>query len=294
MKKIILILFSIANLQAIIVGQIEWRKEFILNSNGVANKIKFIDTKTNQEKIYNLIEENPYRQFHYPSLRNNESGHKIYNLGGYVDKENYFSKTSTPIHHVEIMSSLSKEHDLFTAICYNLISYDLNGEIIGIKSSIVILDSIGDSVAQLSHINIDARQPVVSPNGKYIAFICGGQLDIDGFQIYPEAVRLYEICSEKLLYEELAEKNESFYSPVVVKNTNMFRISSKIKGVKNKNQKIFTARIFDLEELIMFSNVFSQNKRNNLHAVDREGFIFKTEDGLVKEYYLLDFQQNKL
>lgn len=130
-------------------------------------------------------------------------------------------------------------------IDYSLNAIDEFGGLLGTLSTVLVLDSTGHEKSRLENLGGDLRNYRVAENGRYLLVNGGGILG-EGFQRMDNPfLKIYELKSKQLIYQESLEVLEGEYSDFY-ESEEPNKISVSYSSYRKTKDKQFTELIFDL------------------------------------------------
>lgn len=262
-------------------------------------KIAFYDSLSKQPiKTIDLVEMNPFGKFR----------EKVANIWDDFSTPVYELDTTRVIDMIDSIELVSKNHHYktpkltpfrlmslyfvstqgrnFVAVLYELATFNKSGRNISSHSTILIFDRKGKLVKKTPVWDVNGDRPVISDDGRFVLFKCGGPYGWEQAGYVPNQLRVYD-----------TERNVMYIDTEV----DIGGTTDLIQG-KYFNTSIFYGDrtsdviIYDLYEKIKYKRRFSFEEMPFLHSVDREGFKFAKPSGEIYLKYSLenDFTKSKI
>lgn len=274
----------------------------ILYSNGVlsSNQIKYVYNtyRTFIERIdfydtesdilvssFNVFSNSPYEKLDFFSDKKNDQGGKMYlasentEFNSALFKKNeppYFTQNLAPI-RVESYAYIHTNAKKNPSVIYALVTFNSRGQPISWKSSIYVLDNNGIVKIIFPDLDIDARESVVTDNGKLLAFAYGGSVADDMDYLFTAGFQVFDLDKGTIIEDYHAEE-VTIYSPIVIENK-LFIESS----IGYNPESVFYYKVYDSVDRIKWTKKFTYEERNSLFEILDNGLKFKMrgEDKIV-------------
>lgn len=273
----------------------DWKKFEFEFSEPAKYKILFFNQKGEVSLTYDLKNENPYNDLDYPILRKNEFGNNVYKLNGEIDTF-FISKQYLPQYTNDYNCRASEalhnayESSGYVIVISDLLSYNQNYQIIGLRSTVRLLNSLGELVTEFRHLPTDARFPTITSNGKNIAWLFGGTLDESGEQLLPDGLKVYNTSNKNELYEIIPKGKVSIKRPLALEECNKIRVLIRHYNTKGNKTEYYSFWLFDFDDATIYKKKFSPEEYESLVKVDCEYLYF---GGNKKYYYNSEFKMEK-
>jgi|GEM_PF-3910326 len=279
----------------------KYKIEYVLDkSESFVERIDFIDKNSSQViNSFDVVERNPYNSLGDEYIRLNEYHCKVYEyeklkqsfgLDYFLPTDSRFLGNDAPkkiiIKSIESFPGVFTKGEKNTVITYELLSYNIAGEIIGIKSSIYILDNKGETYRKYEHIDSDCRSAQISPDGKLFYFLYGGPIDHNFNEIKKEGLKVIDIGNNEVIVKYQPENglmNKPFF-----KHGKLF-IVTKLPNYE------YEYRVYDFHKQIVLIRIFSKKERGSFVNIEEDGILAKDESGKITKFlFETNFKKEKL
>lgn len=279
------------------------------NENQIPVKVNYYDKSGKKNNTFDLLSNNPYNKLNYP-IKGEINGVKIYDIS--KEKENnldlliskkYIPTTSSFLREAKnsnedsmilqtITSTINMSYDSDSSK-YSIVSYNLilssQRRVESMKSSIFVLDSIGEIIKKIDNIDNESIYPLINDEGTHIFVKYGGQTDCNSQSIkLPDSYKIIDAhTGETIIDEAFNNANtylkskcsylESDLAPSVIGS--LFILYS----YSNTSNKFFL-RIYDLKNKKLYAKELDFLPWNKEILPDRIEYLGK------KFYYDKDFE----
>ncbi|MEO1263222.1 MAG: hypothetical protein AAFZ15_30710 [Bacteroidota bacterium] len=170
------------------------------------DQLEFYDEGGKLLKTFHVDESNPFLKL-YPGIVNN-----FYNAEGkLIDKNEEPSRKE--VHFRNSTNSVYiDEQTGFSQIIYTLYNSNKNGNVIDFRTTLILLDTLGNEVNRLSDKELFINDTYITPDGKFLAICTGGMVDINNFGNAMNGHREYGIQIFNLKNMSLIYQNSGQYS----------------------------------------------------------------------------------
>jgi hypothetical protein len=277
-----------------------WHKIEGLNPHQI-HSIKFIEKRTNQVlKTYDVAKESPFANLPYiVKGRENDAGF-IYAFQSesrlnpplnfkkkYLDYvEDYKVTEVRTSYSVDDEIKHKKEH---TVIAYRAEYFNDRLQLIGANAILRVLNNKGEIVGDIDNISTQAYLPVVTNNGKYVAFMRGGHLNEELEQLDNHGIEIFSVQEKQRVFQIDEKENTNMSSPGTTHNFLGFEVDN----YKEQNTEMhFVSPV----EKVDYIKIVSKTQRNQLKVIDQLGITFFDKERGITTYfrYDKDFQIKKI
>ena len=249
------------------------------------NKISRIHFKVNSEtKNFDVYKNNPYAKLNY-RIKEIKKGNPVYTventslkaiLPNYEPKY-YEEKNIGEVKIIDIYSYSnvkSSNNNNYQIIYYQLNAYRDGGEIAGINSTLLILDSTSTVIREYKDINVNTKEVAITDDGKFLLLTYGYESESGTFMKY--GFRIYDLVKNKI---EIECSDENQYVGLI--KGNLFILGYDYKN--DSNQTLTKIIVYDLYKKKKYTRIFNDSEQDIIE-INSEGYIIKlnTERKLLK------------
>jgi hypothetical protein len=209
-QKIIAVLVGVLVFLSGVKGQSNDVKFINASKEDYVKRIDFVNKKTGTIiNTYDVIANNPYNHLNFPVIDIKQKN-KVYDIKNISQTDvNYFVSKRKPLSLSDLRptkafseANIGSYYSIYTAVAYNLTTFNKDNYIINFHSTTKILDNNGNVIKVFQHLDYEDINPIVSNNGKYYSLSYGGSLNPDENPMTNNGYRIYDIATSKLLYQE--------------------------------------------------------------------------------------------
>lgn len=261
--------------------------------NNTAKGIDFIDERTNKKiKTFDLKTNNPYQSLRFPLKNSKEVNSATYNLSR-VNKDQLIKEF---IPHIKLskgekdyihFTSTSSDVSTYTGKQYAAIAYQLNvygeeGDALAMRGTVLVLNQKGDVIFKLPDNHLGCSGPVVTEDGKYLAFQYGA-MNVESSVTYTESpgFRIYEVATGKLILNV----DSTSSSPLTVEG-------NKIIELFQLAWPDYAYHVYDPDTRVLYKKAYTFEEYRLLKRKEQNGLVFSTPGGGEKlDSFQKDFIQ---
>lgn len=303
MKKLIfsqiglLPLFFLSCLTNSLIAQDTTRTGIRYDTNEKTASIFFVNGK-----VWNLAENNPYNQLDYPVLE------YVYYTGlckkYQVTPDTTFRESTTPIEKIDTffvsLEHLPADEDRtvayaqsryhvtnsnksYTAAYYILMSQNQDEDIIGMRSTIIVFDSLGNILRVFRQLDTAPIVVSVTEDGKYLGMTYGEMLDESGSFLANPGFRVYDISTGEKVFEIEGIPHEGEFSFPCLIGNNKIVVSYNFypNGIIHSKHYIFSNGK-------VYTKLYNRKSDIILNIKD-DGFEIESEGKIRKDLFERDF-----
>lgn len=254
--------------------RIEYKKE---NDKNHFSSINFFDQNEELISSFSISKNNPFKEYESFNSKNySKTGSKLQSLAPKFIKEGFDSRfLHVPVSSIFVYPSTTKSNK-FPIVSYTLLVGGKGGGFIGIESKTIVLDSLGDIKNEI-HLGRDCTRPVISEDGKYLAFVSHG-LSGEGIEPSYGMLNIIDLFSNTVVFEY--QIPDRWYTPSrsqIIDESIFFFIST------NGNRKLIN--VFDMSTNTVYEKEYQQFRPIKEYYSDRIVYYDGTAD-----YYSIDFK----
>jgi len=248
--------------------------------NNTAKGIDFIDERTRKKiKTFDLETNNPYRSLRFPLKNSKEVNSATYNLSK-VNKDQLIKEF---IPHIKL-SKGEKDHIHFTsaspnvstytgekyaAIAYQLNVYGEEGDALAMRGTALVLNQKGETIFKLPDNHLGCAGPVVTEDGKYLAFQYGA-MNVESSVAYTESpgLQIYEIATGRLILNV----DSSSSSPLGVEGNKIIELF--LLGWPD-----YMYQVYDPDTRLVYKKHYTSKEYSLLKRKEKNGLVFSAPGG---------------
>ena len=248
--------------------------------NNTTKGIDFIDERTNKKiKTFDLKANNPYQSLRFPLKKTREVNPTTYDLSR-VNKDQLIKEfiphtklskgEKDAIHFTSASSNMSTyEGKQYAAIAYQLNVYGEEGDALAMRGTALVLNQKGETIFKLPDNHLGCSGPVVTEDGKYLAFQYGA-MNVESSVTYTESpgFQIYEMATGTLLLNV----DSTSSSPLGVEGNKIIELFQ-LRGRK------FAYHVYDPDVRVVYKKAYTFEEYSLLKRVEKNGLVFSTPGG---------------
>jgi hypothetical protein len=244
---------------------------------------------------FDVYGNSPYEKLDFFSEEKNDQGGITYLSSKNTGFNNaLFQKDEPPNFTQNLIPVRAESHayvhavgKIFASVIYAIIAFNSDGQPISWKSSIYVLDNNGYIKQKFTDLDIDAREAVVTDNGRLMAFAYGGIVSGDMDYLFTGGFKVINLDNASTIEDYSAKEEESILCPFVTDNKLIIESS-----VGYHPESVFYYRVYDSQYNIKWMKKFSYEERNSLVEILENGLRFETQGKTIIRLFERDFEKN--
>ena len=239
------------------------------NTNKPVGKIVFKDKNGAKIREFDIEDNNPFKNKGLSMSNDNSQARLAGNkkVKDLVNNSQHYKNqdaANTDANYVHLQSGMiQNESKEVRGVVYRLSVSNAGHEQRGTQAEIVVFDKEGNIEKTLSP-ETSYYEPVLTDDGKFLAFIYGGVVDHNGYQIFDDSFCIYDMRNGDRILNLPAEHGYSTSAPIIWKDFIVLILIG-------NNFKYF---IVDPKNRTYFTNEYSNLEAGKLKDLDATGFTF--------------------
>lgn len=248
------------------------------NEFGKISKIYFSVNGT--KKVFDVYKNNPYDKLSYKKDRL-KKGHNVYMVDNIpmskilpnYKSQNYSEKNIGDVKITSIYSTSfvkGSKNNNYQIIGYQLKAFREGGEIAGLTSSLLIIDSILNITIELKDVDVNTNEVGITDDGRFLFITYGYEIESGIFMKY--GYRIYDLLKNKIIVQQ---SDGNSYVGLMAENMMIFGYD-----LYNESNQILTK--------IVVYDMYNNKKYSRTFNYDEQDIIEITPKG-----YIINFNNQK-
>lgn len=234
---------------------------------------------------FDIDNNNPYTK-KFPLLKKGKNNHYLYDLSKIninnleIDQSEYVYKPDLNLIKFGSCGLLIFINDNYSVFNYTLKYLNATKEeVIAYSSYLYIYNSRGMLVKQIENSSEVMGRPVITENGKYLAYRFGGFLAGSGYTLAKAGYRIIDIEKDKTIIDLNLSDHYKNATPIAENNLIIIRLNG-------TNYKYL---VYDFDKKRIYSRIYNENAMVKIKKITKDGFILGKKDMLDKETEFIPF-----